>query len=56
MFLGFSNILLNSIENLMWALESVFWKTAAIKDFFKIVDIQADIQDIENAKNLKDVT
>ena len=55
MFLSFSSIFLASIENSMWSIESLFWRMAPIKDYFKILDEGVEIQDIENPKILKKV-
>lgn len=55
MFLSFATLLLSSIERLMWSLESMFWRISSIKDYFKILDTEIEIQDLENAKKLKNI-
>lgn len=55
MFLSFSLIFLSAIEDLTWTFESIFWNIAPIEQYFQILDTDMDVQDIVNAKKLKNV-
>ena len=55
MFLSFSSIFLSSIEDLTWVLEWFFWRLAWIRDYFKILDTELEVQDSKNAGQLSDV-
>jgi ABC-type multidrug transport system fused ATPase/permease subunit len=55
MFLSFSTIFLSNIENLMWSLESMFWRLSSIKDFLKILDTEVEIKDKDDAIELLNV-
>jgi hypothetical protein len=39
----------------MWALQDTFRRLSSIKDYFKIVDTEIEIQDLPNGKKLKDI-
>ena len=55
MFLSFSLIFLSAIEDLTWSFESIFWNIAPIKEYFTILDTPVEVQDADNAIQLKDV-
>ena len=55
MFLSFSLLFLSAIESLMWTLESIFWNTAGIEQYYKILDTDLEVRDKGWAKQMKKV-
>lgn len=52
MFLSFSLILLSCIEEITWTLEGMFWRIAAIRDYFEVCDSSLDVRDMPGAWTL----
>gem|GEM_PF-3927993 len=55
MFLSFANLFLMAIQDLTWTLETMFWRLAGIKDYFKIIDTPIEVTDVSRAKKLSQV-
>lgn len=56
MFLSFSMIFLSAIESLTWTLESIFWNTAGIQQYYEVLDAVPEVQDSAWTKQLKRVS
>ena len=55
MFLSFTSLFLFAIDDLTWTLDTMFWRLAWIKDYFKLIDTPVEVQDAVDAKKMRKV-
>ncbi len=55
MFVGFASLLLNKLEEMMWQIQTIFWRIHAVSDFYEILDTMPEITDRSSAKEMASI-
>lgn len=55
MFTGLAAILLSSLEQFLWQVDSIFWRYQPIREFFEVLDSPPEVQDDSSAVDMVSV-